>query len=72
MANKNTNPGIGKAAVPTGINNAQPVYSPKPRQPTRPKPYAIPKSSHPQIARHHDRISRSQGVAPEFYADFWP
>ena len=43
MANKNTNPGIGKAAVPTGINNAQPAYSPKTSPTDTPKALRHPK-----------------------------
>ena len=58
MANRNTNPGGGKTAVPADINNAQPAYFPKPhhtwegQRPRCPQPHPetaqTPKSNYPQ------------------------
>jgi hypothetical protein len=49
MANKNTNPAIGKTAVPADINNAQPACFPKPHhtwEEQRPRCPQPPKSSY--------------------------
>ena len=64
MANKNTNPGGGKTAVPADINNAQPAYFPKTHHTWEAATSPLPATPTRNLTKRQNQAIRKNSTIP--------